>query len=65
MYAIRSYYERVGMIIVSTDRGLCGGLNSNLFRDLLKRMAEWDREGLELDLCIIGSKAVGFFSRLA
>jgi len=60
----REEIKRVGMIIVSTDRGLCGGLNSNLFRDLLKRMAEWNREGIELDLCIIGSKAVGFFSRL-
>jgi F-type H+-transporting ATPase subunit gamma len=60
----REEIKRVGLIIVSTDRGLCGGLNSNLFRDLLKRMAAWDQEGLELDLCIIGTKAVGFFSRL-
>ena len=60
----REEIKRVGLIIVSTDRGLCGGLNSNLFRDLLKRMAVWDREGLELDLCNIGTKAVGFFGRL-
>lgn len=59
----RSEIKRIGLIIVSTDRGLCGGLNSNLFRELLKRMQQWKQEDRELDLCIIGSKAVGFFSR--
>lgn len=59
----REEKKRIGLIIVSTDRGLCGGLNSNLFRDLLKRMKEWQGSGLELELCIIGTKAVGFFSR--
>ena len=60
----RQEVRRVGIIIVSTDRGLCGGLNSNLFRELLARMSEWKKAEVELDLCIIGSKAVGFFSRL-
>ena len=56
--------KRIGLIIVSTDRGLCGGLNSNLFRDLLKRMKKWSEQGIEIDLSVIGNKAVGFFSRL-
>lgn len=60
----REQVKRVGLIIVSTDRGLCGGLNSNLFRDLLKRLSEWQKQAVEIDLCIIGSKAVGFFGRL-
>ena len=61
----REEIKRVGLIIVSTDRGLCGGLNSNLFRETLKRMQDWQRQGIEIDLCIIGSKAAGFFNRLA
>ena len=56
--------KRIGLIIVSTDRGLCGGLNSNLFRDMLRRMKEWHAQGLELDLSLIGNKSVGFFSRI-
>jgi F-type H+-transporting ATPase subunit gamma len=56
--------KRIGLIIVSTDRGLCGGLNSNLFRELVRRIAEWKKQGLELELCVIGNKAVGYFGRL-
>ena len=56
--------KRIGLIIVSTDRGLCGGLNSNLFREVLRRMKEWNDQGIELDLVIIGAKAVGFFHRI-
>jgi F-type H+-transporting ATPase subunit gamma len=61
----RSEVKRIGLIVISTDRGLCGGLNSNLFRELLKRMQAWNEEEKELDLCLIGNKAVGYFSRLA
>ncbi|MEX2353905.1 MAG: F0F1 ATP synthase subunit gamma, partial [Gammaproteobacteria bacterium] len=60
----RKEVKRIGLIVVSTDRGLCGGLNSNLFRDLLKRMRKWSEQGIEMDMSIIGNKAVGFFSRL-
>lgn len=59
----RAEIKRVGLILVSTDRGLCGGLNSNLFRDLLKRMKEWDDNGVEMDMSVIGNKAVSYFSR--
>jgi len=60
----REEIRRVGVIVVSTDRGLCGGLNSNMFRELLRKMKEWDKNGVEIDLSIIGNKAVGFFSRI-
>jgi F-type H+-transporting ATPase subunit gamma len=55
--------RRVGYIIVSSDRGLCGGLNNNLFRLLARHIREKQRAGLEIDLCTIGSKALGFFKR--
>jgi len=60
----REETHRVGLIIISTDRGLCGGLNSNLFREVLRRMKAWRDDGIELDLSLVGSKSVGFFSRL-
>jgi len=60
----REQIKRIGLIVVSSDRGLCGGLNSNLFRDLLRRMKKWSEQGVEMDLSIIGNKAVGYFSRL-
>jgi F-type H+-transporting ATPase subunit gamma len=57
--------KRVGYIIVSTDRGLCGGLNANLFRYLLHQLKDWDDKGIEIDLCAIGRKAAGFFKRFS
>ena len=57
--------KRVGLIVVTTDRGLCGGLNGNLFRQALRQFQKWEQqEGKELDLCVIGNKGVGFFSRV-
>ena len=56
--------KRVGYIIVSSDRGLCGGLNNNMFRGLLRELREWKNKGIEIDLCTIGSKATGYFRRL-
>jgi F-type H+-transporting ATPase subunit gamma len=53
--------KRVGFIIVSTDRGLCGGLNINLFKRTVKAMKEWDDQGIEIDLSLIGAKAAAFF----
>ncbi|MCF6281761.1 MAG: F0F1 ATP synthase subunit gamma [Candidatus Polarisedimenticolaceae bacterium] len=55
--------ERAGYIIVSSDRGLCGGLNSNLFRKLLKELQEKKENGIEARFCLIGNKALGFFKR--
>ena len=59
----REEVKRVGYIIVSTDRGLCGGLNTNMFKAAVKEMIEWDSQGIEVDVCAIGRKAVGFFGR--
>jgi F-type H+-transporting ATPase subunit gamma len=53
--------KRVGYIVVSSDRGLCGGLNSNLFRSLVRDMREWDKKGIKADICAIGQKGAGFF----
>jgi F-type H+-transporting ATPase subunit gamma len=62
-YIIEREVERVGFIVVSSDRGLCGGLNTNLFKKALKSMKEWQDQEVELDLCLIGSKAAAFFNR--
>ncbi len=55
--------KRVGYIIVSSDRGLCGGLNNNLFRMLVKEIKAHSDQGQEIDFCTIGNKAIGFFKR--
>ena len=56
--------KAVGFIIVSTDRGLCGSLNVNLFRTVLTSIREWQQKGASVSLCLIGSKAMQFFRRL-
>jgi F-type H+-transporting ATPase subunit gamma len=56
--------RRVGVIIVSTDRGLCGGLNINLFKQVIAAMKRWHTDGIEIDLTLIGSKSNAFFKRL-
>ncbi|EFB70641.1 F0F1 ATP synthase subunit gamma [Providencia rustigianii] len=53
--------KRVGYLVVSTDRGLCGGLNINLFKKLLADMKVWSEKNVQVDLALIGSKAVAFF----
>jgi len=53
--------KRVGFIIISTDRGLCGGLNINVFKRVMNEMKEWKAKGVEIDVCAIGQKAVNFF----
>ena len=54
--------KRVGYLVVSTDRGLCGGLNINLFKKLLAEMKTWTDKGVQCDLAMIGSKGVSFFN---
>ncbi len=56
--------KRVGYIVISTDRGLCGGLNTNLFKTVIKGMKEWDDKGVEVDLCTVGAKATAFLGGL-
>jgi F-type H+-transporting ATPase subunit gamma len=56
--------KAVGLIVVSTDRGLAGGLNVNLFKQVLQTVREWRERGAEASLCLIGAKSVAFFRRL-
>lgn len=53
--------ERIGIIIVSSDRGLCGSLNTNLFRSLLKIILDYQAQGVSIEFCTIGKKATSFF----
>ncbi|TDG15739.1 F0F1 ATP synthase subunit gamma [Seongchinamella unica] len=62
MYMEQREVKRVGYIVVSTDRGLCGGLNINLFKATVKSMKEWNDQGIEIDLSLIGAKATAFFN---
>jgi len=61
---VRDDVKRVGYIIVATDRGLCGGLNNNMFRKLLGEFKQWQDQGVEITTVIIGKKAAQFFKRL-
>ena len=61
MYLDEREINRVGYIIISTDRGLCGGLNVNLFKKTLLQTRDWSEKNVEVDLCLIGSKAVSYF----
>ncbi len=56
--------KRVGIIIISTDRGLCGGLNINLFKRIVSEISSLQEQKIEIDLVLVGSKAVQFFKRL-
>ena len=56
--------EKVGYIIVSTDRGLCGGLNNNLFKAVLRDMSKWQKKGADVNLVTLGKKASGFFKNI-
>ena len=56
--------KRVGYLVVTTDRGLCGSLNVNLFRALLNDIGRWNEKGVEVDLCILGAKGLAYFRRL-
>lgn len=55
---------KVGVIVVSSDRGLCGGLNINLFRELIKKLQDWEQNNIESCFAVIGSKAKLFLSRI-
>ena len=56
--------KRVGYIVISTDRGLCGGLNANLFRAMIGEIADSQDKGVAVDLALVGAKAVAFFRRM-
>ena len=56
--------KRVGYIVISTDRGLCGGLNVNMFKTVIGELSQWQEKNVEVDLALVGAKAVQFFRRL-
>jgi F-type H+-transporting ATPase subunit gamma len=56
--------KNVGIVVVSTDRGLAGGLNANIFKKTIYLMREWQQKGAQVSLCIIGGKGLAFFRRL-
>jgi len=61
LYLQEREIKRVGYIIVSTDRGLCGGLNVNLFKKVAQNMKDYADNAVEIDLCAVGQKAISFF----
>jgi len=63
-FLVEREVKRVGIIVISSDRGLCGGLNSNLFRKTLAQLTEWNKANIEVDICTIGTKAFGFLGNL-
>ena len=60
----RDSVQRVGVIVITTDKGLCGALNTNLLRMVLNQYKSWQVEGEEVDVCCIGNKGFGFMQRL-
>ncbi|MDI9818013.1 MULTISPECIES: F0F1 ATP synthase subunit gamma [unclassified Legionella] len=63
-FMIHREIKRVGIIVVTSDRGLCGGLNANLLRETITTMRQWQHEGKEIDVCVIGRKGQAFFKRV-
>jgi F-type H+-transporting ATPase subunit gamma len=63
-YLVERAVKSVGLIVMSTDRGLCGGLNLNVFKQALVAIREAQEQGATVQLCLFGSKAVQFFRRL-
>jgi len=60
----RDTIKRVGVVVVTSDKGLCGGLNTNVLRMVLARMKEWEGQKVEIDVCAIGNKGLGFIQRV-
>ena len=60
-YMVEREVKRVGYIVVTTDKGLCGGLNINLLKATVKDIKTWVDQGIEVDLCLIGNKGAQFF----
>ena len=60
----RDSVQRIGLIVVTTDKGLCGGLNTNALRLALNKIKEWEALGEEIEVCTLGNKGLGFMQRL-
>jgi F-type H+-transporting ATPase subunit gamma len=60
----RDSVKRIGIIVVTADKGLCGGLNTNVLRLALGKIREWEAQGEQIEACAIGNKGLGFLQRL-
>jgi F-type H+-transporting ATPase subunit gamma len=63
-FMVEREVKRVGMIVISTDRGMCGGLNVNLFKTAVAAVKSWREQNVEVEFCVVGAKAVSFFRRV-
>jgi len=63
-FLIEREARRVGLIVISTDRGLCGGLNANLFKTVIGEISRWREQDVAVDMVLVGAKAVQFFRRM-
>ena len=63
-FLVEREVKRIAFIVVSSDRGLCGGLNTNLFRAAVRSIREWREKGVEAEYAVFGNKAVAFFKRV-
>jgi len=63
-YLVERPAKRVGIIVISTDRGLCGGLNVNMFKNVIAHMKDWKQQGYEIEVAAFGSRATQFFKRI-
>jgi F-type H+-transporting ATPase subunit gamma len=64
-FLVERELKSVGIIVISTDRGLCGGLNANAFKTVLLAIRDYQAKGVAVNLCLMGTKAVAFFRRLS
>jgi len=60
----RDTVKRTGLIVITTDKGLCGGLNTNVLRMVLAQYKEWQAQGEDIEVCCFGNKGLGFMQRL-
>ncbi|WP_044469509.1 F0F1 ATP synthase subunit gamma [Mannheimia massilioguelmaensis] len=63
-FLINREIKKVGILVVSSDRGMCGGLNINLFKSVLSEIKKWKEQGVDVELGLIGSKGIAFFRSL-
>jgi len=63
-FLVERKVRSVGIIVISSDRGLCGSLNVNVFKQTLVSVRAWQEKGCDVHLCLIGSKSLQFFRRL-
>lgn len=62
-FMVKRDTKRVGLIVVTTDKGLCGGLNTNILRHIFQSMKDWAASGIEVDISAFGNKGISFFNR--